>query len=208
MLSTRSGMREAKRLRSRRVRAVLASGLVLGVGAAATLAAWNDSEHTTATFTAGQFGIVGATDGTNFSNHLSPGPPAPATLGFAAPVGAMAPGNTVYALFSVKTVDPSVAGQVQLVANNTGITGLGPSLRYSVSVIAGTSCNATTFGAGTLVVPAGSVLTVNATGPQPLTANGGNQVNYCFAVTLPSDADNSAQGLSADAKWIFQAVST
>ena len=40
MTTTRRGMREARRVRSRRVRAVLAGGLVLGVGAAGTLAAW------------------------------------------------------------------------------------------------------------------------------------------------------------------------
>ena len=192
--------------RSRRIRAVLAGGLVLGAGAAITLAAWNDSEHTAATFTAGRFGVVGSTDGSSFADHATSG--AAASLAFTAPVGAMAPGSTVYALFAVKTVSPSVAGQVQLVSDNAGITGLGPSLRYSVSVISGTTCNSTTFAAGTLVVPATSLLTANGTGPQALSADGGSTVNYCFAVTLPADADNGVQGLTATAKWVFQAVST
>jgi len=53
----------------RKVRAVLAGGLVLGVGAAVTLAAWNDSEFATGTFTAGTFNLEGSTDGTTFTDH-------------------------------------------------------------------------------------------------------------------------------------------
>ena len=49
-----------RRRDSRRVKAVLAGGMVLGIGAAITLAAWNDSEFATGTFSAGHFGIEGA----------------------------------------------------------------------------------------------------------------------------------------------------
>ncbi|UWF76726.1 MULTISPECIES: SipW-dependent-type signal peptide-containing protein [Microbacterium] len=59
MTRTRRGRREARRLRFRRIQALLAGGLVLGVGAAATLAAWNDTEHGSATFTAGRLGRLG-----------------------------------------------------------------------------------------------------------------------------------------------------
>ena len=43
------------------IRAILAGGIVLGVGAAVTLAAWNASEFATGTFQAGTFTIEGAT---------------------------------------------------------------------------------------------------------------------------------------------------
>ncbi|MEJ7649283.1 MAG: SipW-dependent-type signal peptide-containing protein [Nakamurella sp.] len=46
-----------RRDRRRKFRAVLAAGLVLGVGGAVTLAAWNDSEYATGTFTAGTFNM-------------------------------------------------------------------------------------------------------------------------------------------------------
>ena len=209
MTTTRSGMREAKRLRSRRMRAVLASGLVLGVGAAGTLAVWNDSEHTTTTFTAGQFGIVGAVNGGSFSEHASAG--AAASLVFAAPLvstSAMAPGNTVYALFSVKTISPSVKGSVQLTADSGNGAGLGQYLVYSVRTIGGTTCDGTTFGAGTEVVPATQPLTTGATGSQALQANGANQFNYCFAVTLDVNAPTGAQNATVTPKWVFSAVST
>ena len=89
MERTRRGLREAKRLRLRRIRAILAGGLVLGVGAAATLAAWNDSEYGAATFTAGRFDIVGSTDGTTFASHATSG--AAATLSFVVAPSAMSP---------------------------------------------------------------------------------------------------------------------
>ncbi|MFC7405097.1 SipW-dependent-type signal peptide-containing protein [Georgenia alba] len=189
----------SSRLRFARLRAVLAAALVLGVGATVTLAAWNDSEHTSGQFTAGTFSIVGATDGVTFSEHPTAGQAA--TLSFQAPPTAMAPGTTTYALFSVRTADPSVAGSVQLTAPGANGAGLGQYLQYGVRTVAGTTCDATTFGGGTPVVANGSALTTGATAAQAVQANGANQVNYCFAVTLPTTAPNAAQGLSLNATW-------
>ena len=82
-----------------RVRALLAGGLVLGVGATVTLAAWNDSEFVTATFQAGTFNLQGSTDGTTFSDHASaPG----ASLGFSVNASALSPGDVVYAPYAVR----------------------------------------------------------------------------------------------------------
>lgn len=198
MADTRRSMREGKRLLSRRIRALLAGGLVFGVGATMTLAAWNDSEYGNATFTAGRFDIVGATDGTTFSSHPVG---TPAALSFSAPFSAMAPGNTVYALFSVRTASPSVAGTLQLSVASTAGTGLGTYLRYGVRSIAGTTCNGTTYSAGTAVVPDNSTMATGGTGTQAVAANGGTTVNYCIAVTLPAATDNGAQGLTAIQTW-------
>ena len=57
---------EERGLRSRKVRAILAGGLVLGLGAAVTLAAWNDSEFAKGTFTSGSLNIQGSVDGDIF----------------------------------------------------------------------------------------------------------------------------------------------
>ncbi|WP_431071168.1 SipW-dependent-type signal peptide-containing protein [Microbacterium phyllosphaerae] len=198
MADTRRSMREGKRLLSRRIRALLAGGLVFGVGATMTLAAWNDSEYGNATFTAGRFDIVGATDGTTFSSHPVG---TPAALSFSAPFSAMAPGNTVYALFSVRTANPSVAGTLQLSVTSTAGTGLGTYLRYGVRSIAGTTCNGTTYTSGTAVVPDNSTMATGGTGTQAVAANGGTTVNYCIAVTLPAATDNGAQGLTAIQTW-------
>lgn len=206
-MKTRRDMREAKRLRSRRLRAVLAGGLVLGIGAAVTLAAWNDSEYATATFQAGKFDIVGATDGATFTNHATTG--AAAALTFALAPTAMAPGNTTYALFSVKTVNPSVAGTLQLTAGTPGGTGLATYLTYGVKTIAGTTCSAATYAGGTSVVVAdGSALTASGSATQVVTANGASQVNYCIAVTLPTTAGNGAQNLTMTQTWQFVGTSS
>ena len=184
---------------------------MLGVGASATLAAWTDSEHSQATFTAGRFGVVGSTNGTTFTEHSNAG--SAATLNFQVAPTAMAPGTTTYALYSVSTIDPSVAGTVALQAAGTNSSGLGAHLTYGVRTISGVTCNATTFNAaGTAanVVAPGQPLTTSAApgSSQTLQANGTSQVNYCFAVPLPSTASNTAQGLSVTARWQFVAQST
>lgn len=209
-MHTRRQSRDAKRLRSRRIRALLAGGLVLGVGAAATLAAWNDSEFGSGTFTAGTFNIVGATDAATFSQHpTSPG----ATLSFSLPTtaGAMTPGDKVYALFSVKTVNPSMAGTVQLKAAAGNGSGLGAQLTYSVRTVStAAGCSAANWGSASVVtgLPAAQALTVGATTSQVLNANGGNQVNYCFEVIMNPAAPTTAQGTSQLAVWEFAATST
>ncbi len=55
-----------------------------------------------------------------------------ATLNFQLVPTAMAPGNSTYALFSVKTANPSVAGTVQLIAGTPTGTGLAAHLTYGV----------------------------------------------------------------------------
>ncbi|WP_258184268.1 hypothetical protein [Microbacterium foliorum] len=74
--------------------------------------------------------------------------------------------------------------------------------------IAGTSCNSTTYAAGTAVVPDNSLMSVGGTGTQAAAANGGTTVNYCFAVTLPAATDNAAQGLTAIQTWQVAGVSS
>ena len=203
---TRRQRREKLRIRSHRIRAVLAGGLVLGIGATATLAAWNDAEFGAATFTAGRFDLLGATDGVTYSSHATTG--AAAALNFQLPPTAMAPGTTTYALFSVKTASPSVAGVLQLTAGTPGGTGLASSLTYGVRTVSGTTCSAATYAGGTAVVADGSALTTSGASTQAVAANGASTVNYCFAVTLPTTAPNTAQGLTMTQTWQIQGTSS
>lgn len=83
-------------------RAILAGGLVLGVGAVVTLAAWNDSEFATGEFGAGTFGIEGSTDGTAFAEHATED--AAATLNFEVDANNLTPGDAVYENFSVQLI--------------------------------------------------------------------------------------------------------
>ncbi|WP_167132168.1 SipW-dependent-type signal peptide-containing protein [Paramicrobacterium chengjingii] len=183
-----------------KLRAVLAGALVLGVGAAVTVAAWNDSEFAQGTFSASTFGIVGATNGVDFSEH--PDAASAAALTFTAPFDAMSPGSTAYAAYSVQTTaDSTVGGTVALSAASGNSTGLGQWLTYSVRTIAGADCNATTFAGGESVATDG-------TATRTLSSGGSDQVNYCFAITLPAGTPNEAQGTSVDASWTFTATSS
>ena len=94
--TARAGSTSTRRASSRHGRAILAGGLVLGVGAAITLANWNDSEFVNGTFAAGIFALEGSsTDGTTFSEHSSAG--SAAVLDFQLAPDNLAPGDVVYA---------------------------------------------------------------------------------------------------------------
>lgn len=192
-----------------RLRAVLAGALVLGVGAAVTVAAWNDSEFATGSFTASTFEIVGSTDGAQFNEH--PDAANAAALSLTAPFDAMSPGTTVYARFVVKTTDAStVGGTVSLAATASNSDGLGFWLRYGVRVLPeGAACSSSTFddASTSVVVPSGSTMTVDGTGNASVGKSGTDTANYCFAIALPSGTPNEAQGTSVNAQWTFTAES-
>lgn len=205
-MTARGSMREARYRRSRRFRAVLAAGVVLGVGATATLAAWNDPEHTTATFTSGSFGIEGSVNGVSYVDYTVSG--TPATLSFQLPPTSMTPGMTSYALFAVRTLADSVAGALSLTAG-TPAGALASHLRYGVRVVPTATCNQTTFSASAeIVVASDSPLSQSGTAPRALSAGGADPLYYCFAVALPSTADNSAQGKTATQTWTFTGATT
>ncbi|SDP36615.1 SipW-cognate class signal peptide [Nakamurella panacisegetis] len=191
--------------RSRRLRALLAGGLVLGLGAIVTLAAWNDSEFATGTFAAGSFNLQGSsTDGVSFADHASaPG----AALGFVVNPANLAPADSTYAPFAVRlagnTSSPAV---VTVTAGGSGgsLTGL----TYRLIESATWGCSAATT--GTDLVPAATVLgtvpgsvTFGLTTGSPVSAPGA-PVFLCFVVTADSGL---VQGQTGTATWEFTAVS-
>jgi hypothetical protein len=109
----------------------------------------------------------------------------------------------------VQTLNPSLAGSVQLAAGDDNTDGLGQHLTYGVRVVDGTTCDASTFdGSTTTVVAPGSPLGQDAATPQTVEANAGSAVRYCFAVTLRADAPNEAQGMTVTPTWQFVATSS
>lgn len=192
-----------RHLRSRRIRALLASGIVLGVGATATLAAWNDSEYAGGAVTAGHFTLEGSTDAVEYwssdagSAHI---------LSFT-PESALYPGATDYAFFSVRTTGGSLGGTVQVLADEGNTAGLGAYLTHGISQIEGTTCDEGTFDEGATVVERGTALDSGADAAQDLAANQESAVNYCLELHLPEDAPNDAQGQSASPTWEFLGTS-
>lgn len=202
----RKGRRRAEQsLWSQRLRALLAGGLVLGVGATVTMATWNDSEYAGGSVTAGTFELQGSSDGSDFWSSEADSPHA---LSFTPDSGPLFPGATRHALFSVRTAEGSIGGTVQVLADEGNDAGLGAYLTYGLSVIEGTTCDAGTFEDGNTVVERGTVLTEGAQAAQELAADQGAAVNYCLELLLPEDADNGAQGEDAAPSWQFLGTSS
>lgn len=205
--------------KKRKTLAVLAGGLVLGVGVAVTLAAWNDSEFATGTFTSGSFNLQGSVAGdvsANYTDHNTDTGGTAASLAFTLPtglVGNMSPGDAVYAGFWVRLAPGTTTGASLSAAGTTtgpAATTNSGNLSYQVYQLApGATCNAASA-TGTPVA-AGATLDAQ-TGVTPITltkgadaATAGTAVQLCFKVTA---ATTLKQGLATTATWKFTAAST
>lgn len=175
----------------RKVLAVLAGGLVLGVGAAVTLAAWNDSEFANGTFTAGSFTFTGSADGTTFDDHATSA--TAASLEFELNPTNLSPDDVVYAPYALRlggSYDATLASVAPVGTDDFATAG---KLTYAV-VSTGTTfgCDATAFGAGTAV---------------PTTMTTGTDVNLCIQVTAVSGASGIEQGDTGTVTWQWNATS-
>lgn len=202
---------ETHSINRRKMLAVLGGGLVLGVGAALTLASWNDSEFASGTFGAGSFNLEGSTTSAtaDFTENTEL---VPATLGFTLPLADdMAPEDVVYAPFWVR-LDAGTTTPANLAA--TGVTASEDDnadyLSYTVYAIApGATCNASAATGGTLLASGDDLADFTAGGTVALTIgaaeeDAGTPVQLCFAVTAETGIE---QGESGTATWQFTATS-
>ena len=170
----------------RKVFAVLAGGLVLGVGAAITLAVWNDSEFATSNFAAGAFVFQGSTDGTTWDDHETSAEAA--SLTFSTGFDNLSPDDVVYAPYALQLTSASTtsAGLSAVAPVVTGdLTGL---LSFASVSTATFGCDATAFAGG---------------GAVPSTMAPGDIVYLCLQVT----AEEVAQNDTGVAVWQWNAVS-
>lgn len=85
--------------KKRKLKAILAGGLVLGIGAAVTLAAWNDSEFIKGAFGSGHLDIEGRADvNTSFADHDT----SAAALTITTDFGNMSPDDIVAMPYAVR----------------------------------------------------------------------------------------------------------
>ena len=201
--------------RRRKVAAILAGGLVLGVGAGVTLAAWSDSEFATGTFTSGTFDLEGSTDGTNFSNHTSSA--GAAALSFSVPLNNLAPGNAVYAPLSVRLAAGTTSAAALKLSSieTTDVSGTNSlNLSYAVYKLASatTTCDATNVALAGAAIASEPVLTSSTTitsGTVPLAigspvTNAGATERLCIVVTAGAGLE---QGRTTTSVWQFSATS-
>lgn len=209
--SSRRALQERRRdergQRRRKIQALATGGLVLGVGASATLAAWTDETTSMGQFTAGQFAIeVDSGTGWNSTDEMQ----------FKGTT--LAPGQSVYAPVVLRSsVDTTVDGEVTVSGNGTS-EGLAPYLQFrAVSVepadsAADINCVPEAFDAGDYVVGSETdyvKMSGEATSntAQHLAAQASKTIAYCFEVQLDPDVSNEAQGLTGDYTWKFHAQS-
>lgn len=193
-----------QRARRRKIAAVLAGGLVLGVGTMATLASWNDSEFAAATFVSGKFVFQGSLDGTLYTDHATSGAAA-ASLSFTTPVGNLSPTDVVAAPFAVRlgagttngaTVTigtPAITGTVTNLTWELIDTGLTFGCTAATTGTAVVSSTAFTGGSGSFTLAKGVIVTAD-----------GAAKNLCFKVTAGSALGQTQTG---GATWQLQAVS-
>lgn len=202
---------------SLRLRAVLAGGLVLGVGATVTVASWNDSEYAKGSFTTSVFDTESNVQSGGYAdNSTAPGP----TVTFTG--AGFSPGVSEYFNDLIRTKVNSTAGTAVLEAATLGGTDaatLGAALVYRVVRTTGT-CDAAAFTVShspVFVVGAAATFRALTVGQETGVTNTlaaatatlpGAPTGFCFEVTLPANADNSLQGKTATATWQFVATSS
>ncbi|MDP5226479.1 MULTISPECIES: SipW-dependent-type signal peptide-containing protein [Arthrobacter] len=212
--------------RSRKARAILAGGLVLGVGAVFTLAAWTDNEWVfgqndngtagpgTQVYHMEQNTWTGASGAAAWSSQGSKNGGA---LTFTVNANQLVPGAVVYAPMELRAAAGSqaltalLAEGVQAIptAEPTNSPSLYAALTYSVkSGVTKAQCNAAGFAAaGTTLVAAGQPLTATSSTPISLPAGAsgaaGTPVDICFALSLPSTTDTTLQGKETTPLWRF-----
>lgn len=172
-----------------KAKAILAGGMVLGVGAAITLAAWTDTEWAIGQFGSGSFGIEGSSNGTAWSDNPVTG--TPASLSFAVGADNLAPDSTVYAPYAIQLKASSTNEASVAVAQDASgaITGTTASYKYVTSA----TCNATTYAAGT-----------NENGASFDLAAVTTPTYLCFKVTADATL---VQGTTGAIMWTFTATS-
>lgn len=193
---------EPKKQTSRKVRALLAGGLVLGVGAAVTLAAWTDQEWATGIFGAGSFNIQSSADGETFDDHETQGDAA--ALTFELP-GAqnLSPGDTVAAPFALQ-LDADTTYDANVTLTEATVDPAAADLTYGIITVDDVAA-CTPEATGTSIIPAGTAVgsTEGATAFD-LTAGAdgatGTPVTLCFQVTAGEDL---VEGQNITASWGF-----
>ncbi|MFC7446754.1 SipW-dependent-type signal peptide-containing protein [Rhodococcus daqingensis] len=175
-------------------RAIASLGIVLGLGAIGTLAAWSDS----ATATSGVFS-TGSVDLQLNGNQGNPGAYAFANL----TKTGMMPGDSVAATLPVQNTG-TVPFKYSMVANSTSSV-LAPQLKVLVST--GTS-NGTACSGGTVIanhLPLTSGGAANLIPTARTLANGASET-LCFQVTLDAAAPVSVQNQTVNTSFNFNAT--
>lgn len=206
---------EDARKKNRRRKALLAGGLVLGLGAAATLAAWSDEVFSDGTFFTGTFELEGAADaeGINFQKWDSsafdtPADSAPLLFNQSTAATLLSYDEPVFAPLQIRlSEDTSVDGTYALTtvridpATTSPLQGNLDYVVYSgvpvAQCAAGNVTDGTAWTSGTIDDAA------PASAPRPLVRGAGSVDNLCLAVTLTSNSEDVMGVPETTIEWQF-----
>lgn len=218
--------------RSRKRKAILAGGVVLGLGAAITLAAWSDDVFADGVFNTGTIELQGNVTGTGTVGNTTPGwanydgpdsNPADDTGALAFPFTpqTLVPFEPVYAPIALRLSNDTTIDATDIVLNTVQITAgpagdpLNTNLDYTVHTgVAAENCNAAGIGASTParsgVINASPDASVNySTTPSALLAptapNTQGVLQLCLGVELNSNEDDVKGVSDTTVTWRFTA---
>ncbi|QLD11641.1 SipW-dependent-type signal peptide-containing protein [Microbacterium oleivorans] len=203
-----------RRLRRRRVLAVLAAGSVLGVGMISTIAAWTDTEVVTGAFNASTFDTQSQSAASpTYASHATSATSAALTFTSAG----LSPGATTQAWLNIRTSPTSTVGGSITLTGATASGTLATVLEYRAVRLAAavptSTCNAAAFTTGTPTFIAGGSSTwlPVTTAPTPVVASAidaaGAQLGFCVEVRIAPTAASTFQGAGATVTWTFTGTS-
>lgn len=184
-----------------RTRAVLAGGLVLGIGLTMTLAAWTDQEVASTTVQAGTFSLVSQTRDSPLGSH-----PAGSTASLGLDATGLYPGVSRAGWIQLRT-SGTLGGAVTLSGVTATATGAADQALLSAlsarifTVTQPSDCTTTATGGTSLALSA--VPTSTQLPPVMVQGNGANAVTYCVVLTLSAGAPTTAQGGTVTPVWTF-----
>ena len=198
-----------KQNRRKKTRAIMASGLVLGVGAAVTLAAWSDTVWGAGTFgTEGSaFNIEGSFDGgTTWDEYVTSDNAGP--MMFAQNANALIPGQPVYQLVGLHETQENLGADIVLNRTNADTSDLRDLVTVAVAD-AGTGAAAPACGPDADLDFSSSATIGSAPGEMLTTEVASGDYRWvCFSATLSGDATVTDGNITSDPiLWEFVATS-
>ncbi|WP_404850578.1 SipW-dependent-type signal peptide-containing protein [Dietzia kunjamensis] len=214
--------------RSRKSRALLAGGAILGLGATATLAAWSDEVWVGASFNTDTFNVQGISNSTDgWGDHSSANSPAI----FEPELGSVVPGSTrSYSRFGLRMAPGSTAGATVTIPRGVEVSTPSKAVKFRMRIVRSLSdtCGLESFGSdatfvvgspvtnspdefGTMISAPTSVgdshqISLPAGSPP---SEAGAAVYLCYEFSLPSlPIDGLTNGDTTTVRWNFDAVSS
>lgn len=208
--------------RARKGKAFLAAGVISGLGATMTLAAWSDAARVSASFRTDTFNVQGLSNSVEgWADHSTTDSPAV----FQPVMGSISPGTTrSYALFGLRMAPGSTVGATVTIPAGTKMTPSTQAILISMRVVRvqDENCSATSFAPNSTYVVGSAAPSFGSmlSGPRAEAAtvtllpsddaeSPGRAAYLCYEFSLPQSVPPAglSNGSVASVLWAFSAKS-